>query len=671
MKKKYMVGIVLVVILVAGYMVFAPKRGRRPVNRTGPPKVVIIGFDGADAKLTERYMNEGKLPNLAKLARKGTFRHFGTTNPPESPVAWATFSTGMLPGKHSIFDFLKRDLETYYPDIAGIRKEPPKFKWGLIPIKKPILENTRGGESFWTTASKKGVKSLVLKVPNNFPPEEMENGDVLAGLGVPDLRGTQGTFFYFSTELTKADAENTEFGGKLVAINVVDGKVETKIEGPRDPTIEDDFVRIKVPFEFQVDRTAKKITFEFQGQKGEARLREWTDWYKIKFPVTFYFKLHGIMRMYLIEVEPEVKLYIAPINFDPTMPPFPISHPKDFARELTEDYGYYKTLGWMEETWGLTEERIDEAAFLADMNKFMDQTLEMTLGELKRTDADLFISVFTETDRIQHMFYRLIDPEHARYEPELVAKYGNAIENIYKRMDHAVGEILKVIGPDTTLFVISDHGFHSWRKGLNINTWLVRNGFMMLNGQENKVKVLDDLFTQKRFFDNVDWTRTKAYSLGLGQIYLNLRGREKYGIVSPGLDQEEVKAGIVNILRGFKDPDDGNVVVKEVYKAQDIYGKGKYFSEAPDLQVAFADGYRVSWQTCLGGVPPELMEINDKKWSGDHCSAIAEDTKGIFFSNKKVEDEDPTIFDIAPTTLNIFNVPIPKEYDGKVLKVEK
>ena len=129
------------------------------LRRRAPHKVFLVGFDGMDPTLARRFMAEGKLPNLSRLAREGTFSPLQTTQPSESPTAWASFATGVNPGKHNIFDFLVRDFETYAPDLAMVRKEPPEFLWGLIPTISREVRSTRGGTSFSAHAGRDGIRS--------------------------------------------------------------------------------------------------------------------------------------------------------------------------------------------------------------------------------------------------------------------------------------------------------------------------------------------------------------------------------------------------------------------------------------------------------------------------------------------------------------------------------
>jgi predicted AlkP superfamily phosphohydrolase/phosphomutase len=274
--------------------------------------------------------------------------------------------------------------------------------------------------------------------------------------------------------------------------------------------------------------------------------------------------------------------------------------------------------------------------------------------------------VIESTDRVQHMMWRLLDPKHPMYDAALAEKYGDSILRVYRRADQFVGEVLERIEPGTRILIVSDHGFHSWRKAVNLNTWLVQQGYMVLQGQQPGEKKLDDLFGAGEFWENVDWSRTRAYAMGLGQIYFNLRGRESQGIVSPGAEAAHLADEMCARLLTMTDPDDGTHIVRAVYKRDDVYS-GEYLQNASELQVGMEDGYRVSWQTALGGSPAGIVYPNMKKWSGDHGGFDYATTPGVLISNKRITAASADIMDIAPTVLKYFGVQIPKDIDGKPL----
>jgi predicted AlkP superfamily phosphohydrolase/phosphomutase len=651
--------------VLAGLCGFAACR-RRAATRPVTQQIVVLGFDGADPKLAAKWMAEGKLPNLARLQREGTFSPLGTTNPPESPVAWASFATGLNPGGTGIYDFLKRDPQSYLPEIALVSRERPKFLWGFIPIKPPKVTNLRYGVPFYKAAADAGYKTTVIRMPLEFPPTNLPGGKLWAGLGVPDLRGTWGTFFYFGSDLTSWDASDTEFGGKLVRLVPNGAKASATIEGPVDPT-RSQYTRLSIPIDFKSSPDGQAVTISLEGHDETVSEGHWSGWFHARFRVTPFLKLSAICRFYVLEASPDLRVYMSPLNIDPENPALPISSPPEYTAELAKNHGLMKTLGWWHDTWALNEERIGEDVFLEDCWRTMQQEREILLDELKNDPASLTAAVFTATDNVSHMFWRLTDPLSPRYDKALAAQYGDAIERTYVRMDAIVGDVLAAMKPGGTLIIVSDHGFHSWRKGFNTNTWLVENGFMTLKNPNAKEKQynLDNLFGEGSFFPNTDWSHTRAYAVGLGQIYLNLAGREKYGIVQPGAEADHVLADLREKLLALEDPDTHQKVIENVYFGSEIF-HGAHTGVAPDLQMSFHDGYRTSWQTSLGAVPAGILVANLKKWSGDHCASDPSDTQGIFFSNRKI-DAAPSILDISPTVLNMLGVAPPAPLDGSVL----
>jgi predicted AlkP superfamily phosphohydrolase/phosphomutase len=391
---------------------------------------------------------------------------------------------------------------------------------------------------------------------------------------------------------------------------------------------------------------------------------QWSRWIELEFRINFLARIHGMAQMLLMDAGSELRLYVSPVNWKPDAPPVPMSYPDGFSGDLFDRIGPYRTLGWAEATWPLNEGRIDERTFMDDLYRALDDRSQVILYQLERRRWDLLVGVIESTDRVQHMMWRLIDPRHPMHDPALAAEFGDAIERVYRRADGLIGEVMKRVDPGTPVLIVSDHGFHSWRKAVNLNTWLVQNGYMTLVGQRPAEKTLEDLFGGGTFWENVDWSRTRAYAMGIGQIYLNLRGRESRGIVGPGAEAARLADEICAKLLTMKDPDDGAAVVRSVYKRDDIYA-GEYLNNASELQVGMHDGYRVSWQTTLGGAPEELVYPNMTKWSADHGGYDFETTAGVLITNRRLASPTPSIMDIAPTVLKYFAVQIPAGMDGK------
>jgi predicted AlkP superfamily phosphohydrolase/phosphomutase len=655
-------------------------------------KLVVLGFDGMDPRLVQRWMDEGKLPNLQKLARNGSgVRALGTTHSPESPTAWASFATGVNAGKHNIYDFLIRDTTTYLPDLGMVHREPPHFILNYIPISRPVVQSIRGGTSFWVTAGNAGVRSSELTVPVTFPPEEVPNGEMLSGLPLPDIRGTMGTFYYFGTDLSRYEEGNTEFGGILKRL-VFDGDTaQTELVGPPNPIIkqqirelraknpqgnapETDKMQlaelearedVRLPMTIHWNKAGRSATIELADNSIHLGEHEWSKWINLDFSINLLLRVHGMAQLYLINAGSELQLYISPVNFKPDAPPTPMSYPARFSADLYERLGTYRTLGWAEATWPLNEDRIDEKVFMDDLFRAFDDRAQVILQRLDSKQWDLLVGVIESTDRVQHMMWRLIDPQHPMYDKKLAAQYGDAIERVYRRCDEFVGEVMQRVDPSTPIVIVSDHGFHSFRQSVNLNTWLVQEGFMAIQGQQPGEKKLQDLFGGGTFWENVDWSRTKAYAMGLGQIYLNRKGREGHGIVTDA-DAKQIENDLAARLMTMTDPNTHQRMVDAVYKREDIYS-GPFFDNASEIQVGLAEGYRVSWQSTLGGSPPGLVYANMKKWSGDHGSFDYKQTSGVLISTRKIDSPEPSIMDIAPTVLKYFGLPIPSDVDGKPL----
>ena len=659
-----------------------------PVDR---PKLLILGFDGMDPALLDRWLKAGQLPNIARLASAGSVLPLATTHSPESPTAWASFATGVNPGKHNIYDFLVRDTATYLPDLGMVRREPAKFLFGYVPVRKPKLFSLRGGESFWVTAGKAGVRSSILTVPVTFPPEDVPNGELLSGLPLPDIRGTMGTFYYFATDLSRYEEGNTEFGGVLKRLVMEQDVARSEIVGPPNPLIRQQIQAIRtkgptlgdadraalaelqaredvrIPITIRWNRPARTATIEVEGQSLLLEPGKMSRWIDLEFRVNFLVRLHGMAQLLLINAGSELQLYMSPVNWKPDAPPLPMSSPASFSGDLFQRLGHYRTLGWAEATWPLNEGRMDEQTFMDDLYRAFDDRAQVILSRIDAGNWDLLVGVIESTDRVQHMMWRLIDPKHPMYDAALAARFGDSILRVYRRADQFVGEVLERIDPKTTVLIVSDHGFHTWRKAVNLNTWLVQEGYMTLKTQGTAQpgdKKLDDLFGGGEFWEHVDWSRTRAYAMGLGQIYFNLRGREAAGIVSPGAEARQLADDLSARLLTMVDPDDGTRIVRAVYKRDDVYS-GAYLHNASELQVGMEDGYRVSWQTTLGGSPPGIVYPNMKKWSGDHGGYDFATTAGVLVSNRRIAAAAPAIVDIAPTVLKFFGVPVPGDIDGK------
>ncbi len=686
-------------------------------------KLVILGFDGVDAKLTEKWMDEGKLPNLAKLRAQGTFSPLLSTIPSQTPVSWSTFATGLSPGRHGIFDFLKRDPATYRPSFAMFDEKRVPFLWGtsnplivglggalvltlvlflllklfrlrtrpafvtalvlgivlgigagaaasrLLPVDRPAAVNRQQGDTFWAILGNAGKRVRVIRVPVTFPPKPYEHGELLSGLGTPDLSGRIGKPFYFTSELFFTPKGGGDFSVEVAELADNKGTIDTEIKGPPNELFPKQKEKgkdyITIPMRLTVAADKKSLGIDVSGQHLSMKPGEWSDWVRFVFPFNPLIKVHGIGRFRLLSLDPEVRLYLSPIDFDPeNLPPIlDITTPPRFVHNMTDRFGLFKTIGWQIDTWSMDNGTIPEDVFLEDVKNTVEKDRQILDGFLKDDDWDVLVNYFEFTDRVQHMMFRFFDPKHPLYTAEGAAKWGGSILGAYQQMDQIVGDTMTKMPPGTHLLIVSDHGFASFRRGMNYNTWLAKNGYMTLTGEDTKRKNLEDLFDQGDFFVNVDWSKTRAYALGLGQVYINLAGREAKGSVRPE-DYKALTAEIKAGLEAYVDPETGEHPVAHVFTRDEAYGT--YDPRLiPDLIPSNNEGYRVGWQDSLGGIGKAIVEPNLRIWSGDHCSVYPPLVRGILFSNAKLVAKDPWMGDVMPTILDIYGVKPTVKLDGK------
>jgi len=571
-------------------------------------------------------MQEGKLPHFSYLKETGSYRRLATTIPSQSPVAWAAFATGQNPGKNGVFDFIVRDPKTY------------KLSLSLSDIGAGGPKRVIKSNCFWQYTSRKKIPTIVIACPVTFPPDKIY-GRMLSGMGVPDILGTQGTFTFYTTEALPKDKD---IGGKVFQIAQNPAMILHLI-GPNAGGTTGKADNIKVPFKAEIQTDGKSAAIELQGRHFLLEQGKWSDWQKVTFKISPFKSISGIFKFYLVESSPGFKLYISPINFDPRNPYFAISYPKDYSRELTKKIGLYYTQGMPMDTWAVNEDRMTEKPFLESTEEIFKEKKAMLEFELSRFKKGVLFCYFENPDIIQHMFWRYRDPAHPLYTKDAPQEYKTIIEQCYKKMDHLLEEVLGSIDKNTPIIVLSDHGFNTFRRATHVNTWLRKQGYLHLYD--------DNAPSGEGLLADINWSKTQAYAIGFGAIYINQKGREAKGIVEPGIDTELLKERIAQNLKGWIDEKYNAAVVNNVYDGEKIF-HGKYANRTPDLYIGFNIGYRASWETAVGGVPASLIEDNLKKWSGDHLFDPAL-IPGIIFSNRKILKDHPSIYDLTPTILSL------------------
>jgi predicted AlkP superfamily phosphohydrolase/phosphomutase len=618
-------------------------------------RLVIVGLDGMEPTLADRFIKEGKLPNLKRLADAGCYRRLQTTFPSVSPVAWSSFSTGTQPGRHNIFDFLDRDRKSYLPLLSSTQITPATrfLKLGRfrIPLSRPSLRLLRKSRPFWAILGDHGVWSTVLRVPITFPPDRFYGAE-LSAMSVPDLLGTQGTFTLYTTRSTNGRFEES---GVQVSLTPRGDHITAAIQGP-----ENGFLKgqppMRVPLTLTVNRDGGFVRASVDGTTMDLRPGELTGWITVKFRAAPGIVVSGICRLLLTEMAEHVSIYMSPINLDPERPAMPISHPSYYAPYLAAKIGKFATLGLAEDTWALNERVIDEDAFLKQTYDVDRERQDMFFAALDRLRTGALVCVFDATDRIQHMFWRYLDPTHPAAPRKPEAEHRQAIENLYRHNDALVGRVAAKLQDGDLLMVVSDHGFSAFRRGVNLNAWLHRHGYLSLKGGADG---------NAEWLTQVDWSATRAYAVGLTGIFLNVKGREGSGVVEPGPEANALKAELIARLSGLGDDEKGAVAIQEVFDTTRLY-TGPYVGNAPDLLVGYNAGYRCSWASARGVVSGPIVEDNCRPWSGDHC-IDPRLVPGVLFCNRRIERDDPSIMDIAPTVLQLFGIDPPAYMDGRAL----
>ena len=622
-------------------------------------RVLFLGFDGVEPKIVDEMIAAGRLPNLAALAESGTYARLGTTLPPQSPVAWASFATCTLPGEHGVYDFMTRDPRTYKPLVGhGSTLKPQLGENGEETIPAAFMTR-RKGRTFWDVADEQGVRAKVLNVPFITPPDELEHGRVLCSLGVSDIRHASS----FSFNLTDQVRQPAKAPGGVYLPMFFDGNV-----GHADvPAIQDMWLLdpgsaswVELSVRAVVDRKNKVATIQASNKTMRLHEGEWSDWFESEFVISPEYSVHAISRFHLMEAGEKFSLYLTSFQYHPEKPYLAFSTPPEYTAELKKRYGLFKTLGWAFDTHAVRQDRLSEEGFLADIRETMTWRERLSLDEIRQGNFDLFISVWTATDRVAHLFWRFRDKEHLAYDAAGARKYGGVIEEMYERMDVIVGKVRAELTGEDALFVLSDHGFGSFRIGFSVNTWLVRNGYASVIGQRNRATASGTRGRLKDF----DWPRTRAYALGLSSLFLNIRGRERNGVV-PASRVNALRREIRDKLLDVVCPDTNEHIFANVYIKGEY--EGTSIRNAADLVLAYREPYQSSKPTFNGGIPPQVFINTTDKWSGEHAGSDPKNTPGILFCNKKLNGEDPHLIDLGVTALKYLGKEIPEAFEGKSL----
>ena len=629
---------------------------------SGGKRVVVLGIDGLDHALLERFMADGRLPNFARLARDGDFAPLQTTMPPLSPVAWSTFITGLDPGGHGIFDFVHRDPATMQPvepfySIAPAGRSLTLGSW-VLPLGGREVTLYRRGQALWELLDAAGVETTVFRMPVNFPPVET-GGRSFAGMGTPDLLGTHGTYSFFTSAPPANEAGMT---GRVELVDLIGHHAAAQLRGPPNPfrrrpmarglaggdEVDYEHPDLTVDFDVRIDPDAPVARITVQETDLVLNEGEWSDWVRMGFQAAPGFAISALARFYLQQVRPVLRLYVTPLQIDAADPALPLSNPAGWAGDLHDVLGPFYTQELPQETKAFSEGVFDGREFW-EQAQFVYAERRRALDHLLATFEDgLLFFYFSSVDQGAHMLYRYADREHPFHERDVLL--GDGIRTLYEQMDEALGRVRQAVDDETTLIVMSDHGFASFHTGVNLNSWLAERGYVTLRDPAER--------SGAPLFLDVDWSGTRAYAFGLAGIYVNLRGRERDGVVEPGAGYDQLLDDLERDLLAMVDPRTGRRPVSLVYRTRERYG-GPHLDLGPDLIVGYARGYRSSWESPLGEFPADVFVDNDDPWSGDHQNDHRL-VPGVLLTNRRITFDSPSLADLTVAVLDEFGVaPLP------------
>jgi predicted AlkP superfamily phosphohydrolase/phosphomutase len=616
-------------------------------RRTPARSVIVLGFDGMDYQLTRRLIDEGRLPNLARLEREGSFAPLMSSVPPQSPVAWSDFITGADAGTHGIFDFIHRDPKTMAPyfSTSTVAETGHTLRIGAwqVPLTGGTVTLLRRGTAFWEALERHGVSTTIMRIPANFPPSGTARRE-LSGMGTPDILGTYGTFTFYTSDTRRFTGIDIA-GGKVIEAVPRANVVKSALHGPPNPfRVKKEIVT--APFTVFLDPELPAARIEIGDERLVLQAGEWSGWVPVSFRLAPTQTLATICRFYLKSVRPLFQLYVSPINLDPLDPALPISTPASFAAELAAESGRYYTLGMPVDTNALAGGVLSADEFLAQAKIAADELIGQYRLLLGRFSGGLLFYYFGNVDQVQHMMFRPMDPGHPAYDAVRDAPYRDVVPSLYARFDEIVGYTLARIGPKTTLVVMSDHGFASWRRSMNLNSWLRDQGYLVVRDAS--------LRHDPGMLTNVDWSRTRAYGFGLNGLYVNLAGRERWGIVTAG-ERDALLDELAERLAAAVDPGTGERAVTAVHRCDRELGDGGALDLGPDAIVGYARGTRCSDASALGELTKDVFSDNTGEWSGDHCMDPTA-VPGILATNRQLQRPAPRLRDLAAALLAEFGV---------------
>jgi predicted AlkP superfamily phosphohydrolase/phosphomutase len=651
------------------------------------PRVVVLGFDGMDPAVLREAIEKfpDRTENLARLVRENGLHELGTSTPPQSPVAWSSFITGLDPGGHGIFDFIHRDPTTRGVAAPTTRStgESHLSLWGnwQLPTGGNV-ESNRSGKAFWTILSEHGIPADVWRMPANFPVERSK-GVSFSGMMTPAIDSAYGEFKLYTTDLLAREGGENE---RTIPVREWNGRIDASLRGPANP-YKKDGEHAATPLVVHIDRDANAAAVDVGGKTLVLRPGEWSDFVRVSFALlpSGVSSVSGIVRFHLKSLAPAFELYASPVNIDPLDPVAPVSEPKRASADLARKIGLYYTQGMPEDVNALKDKALDDREFMDQSGLVHEEGVRILDYALERYVANqgggLLFFYFSGTDLCSHMMWRHFDEGHPNHDAKFAgenssswskrpgSEWKDVLYDIYLRMDPVVGRVRERLPKDAILVVMSDHGFKTYRRKFSLNTWLLEQGYLVLKPGKTKELPRRDPAFSKVFVSTdaaaVDWTRTRAYGIGFNGLYLNLEGRERddpatsddeRGIVNSGAEADALVAEIRAKLEALVDEKTGAKVVRRCDPAKDVY-HGDRLSEAPDLLVGYDAGYGNSDPSSLGEIPNAVLEDNlGGTFNGNHlmCPDVV---PGILLSNVEILPGAHRLEDLTVEILKRYDLP--------------
>jgi predicted AlkP superfamily phosphohydrolase/phosphomutase len=577
-------------------------------------RVLILGFDAFDPFRFEELAGQGRLPNLTRYVETDGYRRLEVSNPPQTEVSWTSIATGLNPGGHGIFDFVHRNPATYSPYPSLLPTKSDMFGTRFVPPHK-----TR---TIFEEATAQGYPATALWWPAMFPVRPELPVCTIPGLGTPDIQGRLGVGSLFTSNIESAGE------ARKVPIFALErlgrDRYRGFLKGPaKKKGKEAQRAEAQLELELSGDTTARLVIGK---QSIQLAMGRWSPIVEIPFRLGALLKTTALTQFILTRTQPEIMLYVLPLQLHPLHSPWRYATPRSFIKQTWKDRGPFLTLGLPQDTTALEDKCITDAQFLELCESIFETRTRIFMYHLQPFQEGILASIFDSLDRVQHMFWR--------DRPDIVDQW-------YVKMDTFVGQVAQYLhdkGQERTrLLILSDHGFASFHHKVHLNAWLIENGYLITKSDDHSASLQD-----------VDWSQSQAYAIGLNSLYVNLSGREGQGLVTP----ERYPALLEELrgkLSGWHGPD-GQPVIRQVWRQDETFD-GALSGYGPDLVIGYTPGYRASAETGLGQWKEPTIEPNHDHWGADHCIDV-DSVPGVLFTNQDLSQyPNPSYRDIPTLTI--------------------